>query len=246
MGSCHPLLVTGATSGIGLSCFLQSIQQGLHPIAAVRHIEKLKDLASSYNISDSLYSVVELDLSNSISVNSLHKRVKLITKKLDSVILNAGCIKTSSSLMTTSEELDLHMNVNYKSQVLLAQNLVRTFFLKQRRGSIVAVSSSASIDANEGRLAYASSKSALNTAMRVMSKELGRVNIRFNTVAPGLTDTTLMRESTEAEQISFVVEQTSLRKVASPNEISQTILFLCSDHASHITGQVISVDGGLR
>jgi 3-oxoacyl-[acyl-carrier protein] reductase len=246
MISSHSLLITGASSGIGLACFLHSIQHGLYPIAAVRHIEKFKDVASSYGIEDSLYSVVDLDLSDSISVDSLHKKVKSITKKLDSLVLNAGCIKTSSSLMTTSEELDFHMNVNYKAQVLLAQSFVRTFFLKQRRGSIVAVSSSASIDANEGRLAYASSKSALNTAMRVMSKELGRVNIRFNIVAPGLTDTTLMRESTDAEQISFVVEQTSLRKFASPNEISQTILFLCSDNASHITGQVISVDGGLR
>ena len=82
--------------------------------------------------------------------------------------------------------------------------------------------------------------------MRVLSNELGKVNIRVNVIAPGLTDTNLMRDSTEPDQISLVVEQTSLRKFASPSEISPTILFLCSDNASHITGQIISIDGGLR
>ena len=246
MTTSHSLLITGASSGIGLACFLQSIKQGLQPIAAVRNIERFKDLAASYCIADSSYAVVHLDLADSDCVTSLSTRVKSITKRLDSLVLNAGIIKTSSSLMTSSNDLDLHMDINYKAQVILAQTFVRSFFLKQRKGSIVAVSSSAAIDANEGRLAYAASKSALNTAMRVMSNELGKLNIRFNVVAPGLTDTNLMRNSTDADQIPLVVEQTSLRKFALPSEISPTILFLCSDDASHITGQVISIDGGLR
>ena len=108
------------------------------------------------------------------------------------------------------------------------------------------MSSSAAIDANPGRLAYASSKAALSTALRVFSKELGKINVRCNIVAPGLTDTKLMRNSTEKNQIDDFINSLSLKRVGKPHEIASTILFLCEDESSFMTGQVISVDGGIR
>ena len=95
-------------------------------------------------------------------------------------------------------------------------------------------------------MAYAASKSAFSTAIRVLSKELGKVNIRANVIAPGLTETKLMRNSTEPEQINNFIENLSLRKIAEPKEVSDLIHFLSSEESSYITGQIISIDGGLR
>ena len=132
------------------------------------------------------------------------------------------------------------------TKYILIQSLTKAYFIKKRSGSIVAVSSSAAIDANPGRLAYASSKAALSTALRVFSKELGKINVRCNIVAPGLTDTKLMRNSTEKNQIDDFINTLSLKRVGKPNEIASTILFLCEDESSFMTGQVICVDGGIR
>ena len=122
----------------------------------------------------------------------------------------------------------------------------KSFFIKQKAGTIVAVSSSAAIDANEARMAYAASKSALSTAIRVLSKELGRIQIRANVVAPGLTDTKLMRNSTEPDQINKFINELSLKKLGKANEIAKLIHFLSSEDSSFITGQIISIDGGIR
>ena len=104
----------------------------------------------------------------------------------------------------------------------------------------------AAIDANPGRLAYASSKAALSTALRVFSKELGKINVRCNIVAPGLTNTKLMKNSTEQKQIEDFINTLSIKRVGKPEEIANTILFLCEEESSFITGQIISVDGGIR
>ena len=95
-------------------------------------------------------------------------------------------------------------------------------------------------------MAYAASKSALSTAIRVLSKELGRIKIRANVVAPGLTDTKLMRNSTEPEQINKFINELSLKKLGKADEIAKLIHFLSSEESSFITGQVISIDGGIR
>jgi 3-oxoacyl-[acyl-carrier protein] reductase len=79
-----------------------------------------------------------------------------------------------------------------------------------------------------------------------MSKELSNFNIRVNTIAPGLTDTKLMRESTKNEAINKTIERISLKRIGTPEEIAKVALFLASDMSSYITGQIIKVDGGLR
>ena len=166
-------------------------------------------------------------------------------KKIDHIVLNAGFIETSPSLMTSKTNIEQHLKLLI-SPIYIAQSISKSFFIKQRKGTIVAISSSAAIDANEGRMAYAASKSAFSTAIRVLSNELGKINIRANIIAPGLTDTKLMRESTEPEQIKKVCESLSLPRLGKPEEVADLVHFLSSDLSSFITGQVISIDGGIR
>ena len=117
--------------------------------------------------------------------------------------------------------------------------------IKNKKGSILYISSTSALDGNEGRSAYSSAKSALITQSKVLSREVGVHNIRVNTIAPGLTDTDMMRDNTPKEKIEEVLSKVSLRRVAIPEEIANIALFLSSDLSSYLTGQVIRVDGGM-
>ena len=112
-------------------------------------------------------------------------------------------------------------------------------------GNIIYISSSASIDGNEGRSSYAASKAALNAQAKVLSRELGRMNIRVNVIAPGLTDTDMMLSNTPKHIIEETISKTSLERVGKPEEIAKTALYLASDLSSYVTGQIIRVDGGM-
>jgi len=118
--------------------------------------------------------------------------------------------------------------------------------IKNKKGNIIYVSSSSAIDGNEGRSAYSSSKAALNAQAKVLSKELGIYNVRVNAIAPGLTDTDMMKKNTQEKVINDVISLTSLKRVGKPEEIANVVLFLASELSSFITGQVLRVDGGMQ
>ena len=117
--------------------------------------------------------------------------------------------------------------------------------IKNKKGSITYVSSSSAIDGNEGRSAYASTKSAMIAQAKVLSRELGMNNIRVNSISPGLTNTDMMKENHKKEIIDQVISRVSLKRVANPIEIANVVLLLSSDLTSYVTGQNIRVDGGM-
>ena len=108
------------------------------------------------------------------------------------------------------------------------------------------ISSSSGIDANEGRSAYSASKAALISQAKTLSRELGHYNIRVNSIAPGLINTDMMKNNTSEKTIKKVLEDISLNRIADPEEIAKTVLFLASDLSSYITGQTLRVDGGMK
>ena len=101
--------------------------------------------------------------------------------------------------------------------------------IKNKSGSIVYISSSSAIDGNEGRSAYSSTKSAIIAQSKVLSRELGPYNIRVNTIAPGLTNTDMMRDNTPLDLINDFKKRISLRRIAEPEEIANIALFLSSN-----------------
>ena len=160
------------------------------------------------------------------------------------MVNNAGVIQTSLFQMTKIENIKKIFEVNYFSQLQFTQIILKKM-MKKRKGSIINISSTSSIDAETGRLSYSSSKSALATSSKVLSRELGAFNIRVNVIAPGLTDTDLMRNNHSDEIIENVKKNISLKRIAEPEEIANVVLFLASDRSSYINGQVIRVDGGM-
>ena len=146
--------------------------------------------------------------------------------------------------MTSSKVIREIFEVNFFSQSIFTQSLIK-LMIKNNKGSIVFISSSSGIDGNEGRSAYSSSKAAINTLAKTLSKELGKFNIRVNAIAPGLTDTDMMKKNTPDNILNDVVSSVSLKRVAKPVEIANVALLLSSDLMSYVTGQVIRVDGGM-
>ena len=117
---------------------------------------------------------------------------------------------------------------------------------KNNNSSIIYISSTAALDGNEGRSAYSATKSSLIAQAKVLSREVGQNNIRVNTIAPGLTNTEMMKNNTPEKYIDELKLRTSLKRVGSPEEIANVALFLASNLSSYITGQTIRVDGGMH
>ena len=153
-------------------------------------------------------------------------------------------IHTAIFQMTSIKKLKEVFEIDFFSQTNFTQYILKSM-VKNKKGSILYISSSSALDGNEGRSAYSAAKSALITQSKVLSRELGVHNIRVNTIAPGLTDTNMMKKNTTQETIKDVLSRVSLRRIASTEEIANTALFLSSDLSSYITGQVIRVDGGM-
>ena len=135
-------------------------------------------------------------------------------------------------------------NTNFFSTLLFTQQIVK-IFMRQKKGNIINVSSTASQDPVPGRVVYSSIKASYNISSQILSKELASFNIRVNAIAPGLTDTDLMNNSHTSDNIKKTIENINLKRIAKPNEIADVIYFLASEESSYINGQVIRVDGGM-
>ena len=116
--------------------------------------------------------------------------------------------------------------------------------IKNKKGSIINISSNAATECDIGRSAYSSSKAAIISFTKVLSKELGPYNIRTNAIAPGLTETNMMDENISKKIIDEAIKKIPLKRPAAPSEISNVALFLASDLSSYVNGEVIYVTGG--
>ena len=121
--------------------------------------------------------------------------------------------------------------------------VVKAMLKSKVQGSIINISSTSGLDCDGGRSAYGSAKSALTCFSRVLAEELGLQGIRVNSIAPGITDTSLI--TLNKEQITQIVLETALKKMGTPKDIANGALFFASDLSSFITGQVLRIDGGL-
>lgn len=239
-------VVTGCNKGIGKKILDIFSSNGATVFACVRnideefksHIDKIEKKNKNKIIP------IQFDLSNESQVKEGANAILSSSKAIDILVNNAGTIHTAIFQMTPIKKLKEIFEINLFSQANFTQYILKSM-IKNKKGNIVYISSSSALDGNEGRSAYSSSKAALISQSQVLSRELGVHNIRVNTIAPGLTDTDMMNKNTTKETINEVLGRISLKRIASPEEIANTALFLSSDLSSYITGQVIRVDGGM-
>ena len=239
-------VVTGCNRGIGKKILEVFSANGATIFACVRNVSEefksfLKDLKNKHKTE---IIPIQFDLINEDQIKQASNTILASKKTIDILVNNAAAIHTAIFQMTPIKKLKDIFETDFFSQTLFTQYILKSM-IKNKNGSILYISSSSAIDGNEGRSAYSSAKAAMINQAKVLSREVGIYNIRVNAIAPGLTDTEMMKKNTSQKTINEVKSRISLGRVANPEEIANSALILSSDLSSYITGQVIRVDGGM-
>ena len=240
-------IITGCNKGIGKKILDVFSENKANIFACVRKIDKEFETFINEIVKKNNNEIIpiKLDLNNEDNVKEASNNIINSKKPIDILVNNAGTIHTALFQMTTVDKLKEMFHTNFFSQTIFTQNILKSM-IKKRDSSIIYISSTAAIDGNEGRSAYSSTKSSLIAQAKVLSREVGRYNIRVNTIAPGLTNTDMMKNNTPQKFVDELKLRTSLKRIATPEEIANVALFLASDLSSYITGQTIRVDGGMH
>ena len=237
-------IITGCNRGIGLEIVKTFAVNGANIFACARsynddYEQMLRDLEKDYQVK---IEPVYFDLAEEKEIKDAITSIFRKKVTIDILVNNAGVPYGASFQMTSISKLKEIFEINYFSQIKLMQLLSRQM-MKQKSGSIINMASVGGIEAEPGYLAYGSSKAALIWATKCLAKEVGVYGVRVNAVAPGLTDTSMGHFKSE-EEVKAVLARTPMARMAKPKEIADVVLFLASEDASYITGQIIQVDGG--
>ena len=237
-------IITGANRGIGAVIVEEFAKRGCNVWACARKQnptfeDKLKALSAQYGV---WVKPIYFELSNESEVKEGVKSIISEKKVIDILVNNAGMPFGGLMSMPPVSKLREVFEVNYFSQILIMQ-LVSRVMMRQKSGCIINMASVGGIETNPGYLAYGSSKAALIWATKCVAKELGPYGVRVNAVAPGFTDTSMGHFNKE-EELNKMIEKTSLRRMATPEEIAKGVAYLASEDASFVTGHVLVIDGG--
>ena len=239
------VIITGTAKGMGKQMVETFAANGANVFAHARTItdeHKLfcETLAMQHKVG--VYPLY-FDLRDFDAMKEAIKEIRSTKLPIDGLVNNAGITNNSLFLMTNMEELRNQMEVNFFAPFLLTQYISK-LMIRNKKGSIVSISSSAALDGNSGKSAYGSSKAALLTMTLSISEELAASGIRANVICPGVTSTDML--STMPDYIMDIQkEATFLKTIGEPEDIAKVAMYLISDYSSYITGQVIRVDGGV-
>lgn len=239
-------VITGSNRGIGLATVEVFAEQGAVIWACARtqsdeFESKLKEISDK---SKSIITPIYFDVTDEAAVKNAIKTIGKDSKSIDILVNNAGISIERLFSMTSSEMMRKTMDVNFLSQVHLAQ-MVSRYMMKTKSGSIVNVASVSGMDSDQGGIAYGSSKAAVLFSTKTMSLELGSYGIRVNSVSPGFIATDMWKDR-NSEITDKILNETPLGRMGTPREVANAILFLASDMSSYITGQNIVIDGGRK
>jgi len=239
------VFITGASRGIGKAIALKCAEKGAHVAFTYlgtqsEEIKRFEYALLKYNVKvKGFYS----DASNFADTNEVIHQVSELFGSIDVLVNNAGITRDNLLLRMTEEEWDHVLNVNLKSTF----NTVKAampIFLRQRRGSIINITSIVGIRGNAGQSNYAASKAGMIGFTKSIALELGSRNIRANAIAPGFIATEMTHTLNESQK-EIWKKSIPLHRIGLPEDVANCVLFLASDASSYITGQVIQVDGGM-
>lgn len=237
-------LITGAARGIGKAIALKFASEGgnvaFSDIRYDENCELLEKELAELSVKGKGYA------SDASSFESSEKLVNDVVNdfgRIDILVNNAGITRDNLLLRMSEDDWDIIMKVNLKSAFNLTK-AVQKFFLKQRSGSIINMSSVVGVNGNAGQANYSASKAGLIGFTKSVALELGSRNIRCNAIAPGFIITEMTAKLSDEVRKNWE-EQIPLKRGGTPEDVANVALFLASDFSSYVSGQVVSVCGGM-
>lgn len=236
-------IVTGASRGIGKSIACTLAEYGSTVVCISRHTEDVKTVADEINKNGGKASSRACDVSDQASVDSLIKSVQSEFGRMDILVNNAGVTRDGLIMRMSDDDWNTVLDINLKGVFHTIKAISRTM-MKQKYGRIINISSVVGITGNAGQSNYAASKAGLVGLTKSMAQELAPRGITVNCIAPGYIETDMTDGLTDSVK-EDLVKQIPLGRIGKPEEVAAMVLFLASDEAEYITGQAITVDGGL-
>ncbi|HEY5913086.1 MAG TPA: 3-oxoacyl-ACP reductase FabG [Verrucomicrobiae bacterium] len=236
-------VVTGAGRGIGRGIALKFAGEGADVVCVSRTAENAEKAAQEVRALGRKSWALAVDVADAAAVNAAAGRVLSEAGRIDILVNNAGITRDGLLMRMSDEDWDTVLGTNLKGAFLFTRAFSRAF-LKQRAGRIINISSVIGLIGNAGQANYAASKAALIGFTKSVARELGSRGVTVNAIAPGFIETDMtaaLNEQLRAE----LVKKIPLGALGQPEDIAHAALFLASPQARYITGQVLTVDGGM-
>ncbi len=238
-------LVTGGSQGIGAAASLELAREGANVCLTYRkHDTEAKKYADEIREMGRKALAVKCDISSFAEAESVVKKAVDEFGGLDILVNNAGMNWDGVSWKMSEEQWDRVIEVNLKGYFNFTRQ-VAPIFKDQKYGKIINITSINGMRGKFGQSNYSASKAGIIGFTKAVAKELGAFNVNVNAVAPGLIETTMLKESDSRDKIiDMAMNEIVLKRVGQPEDLANVVAFLASDKARHVTGDVIKVDGG--
>ncbi len=237
-------IVTGASRGIGRAIAVELARRGARVVVNYnRNAEAAAEVVAAIEADGGRAVAVQADVSDFEQAAGLIKAARDAFGRIDVLVNNAGTTRDQLLMLMKEEAWDDVLRINLKSVFNCCKAAARPM-VRQRQGRIINITSVSGIAGQGGQTNYAASKAGMIGFTKSLAKELGPRGITVNCIAPGFIPTDLTSDLPE-ELVQQAIEATPLRRMGKPEEIAYAVAFLASDEAAFITGEVLTVDGGL-
>jgi 3-oxoacyl-[acyl-carrier protein] reductase len=236
-------IVTGGARGIGLEICRELLSMGMTVVAVDLNAETLAAAPEQLGNPEK-YSTAVLDVTDSAGFEALVDKVVEEHSRLDVMVNNAGITRDNIVVMLTDEDWDLVLKVNLKSAFIGTREAGKVM-MRQRCGSIINMSSYSGLEGNRGQSNYAASKAGMIGMSKSAAKELAKRSVRINCVCPGFIQTD-MTDVLPQEAKDMALALIPMQRMGQPQDIAKAVGYLASDASGYVTGQTLSVDGGMH
>lgn len=239
-------IVTGGSRGIG-KAIVQALAKEGAKVAFVYKgsTDSAKTLEGEITAAGGIAKAHQADVADPGAAERVIEAVLAEWGRVDILVNNAGVIRDKLFLQMEAEDWNAVIGTNLTGSFAFCKAVARQMAFKQRSGRIINVSSVAAEHVNVGQANYAASKGALNSLTRALAVDLGRRNVLVNAVAPGFIETDMSQAVRNLAGEDNLKKLIPVRRLGKPEDVAAVVVFLCGPAASYITGQVITVDGGL-